>query len=139
MKFGEKVRKLRKTRGLTQVEMAQVLGISLRTLQYYETGKLYPRKRDSIMKLADYFGVKASDLISAEDMYSLEGVEDAIGAKRDVELLISEITSLFAGGSLSDSDKEYVMAALNHAYWESKSYNKRYAPKRLFRDDDDEE
>lgn len=48
------------------------------------------------------------------------------GAKsaRDVNELVSEVTALFAGGTLDENAKEGVMAAINRAYWDAKEKNK---------------
>ena len=45
MTFGEKLHKLRDSQKLTQTQMAELLGVSLRTYQYYEAGRMYPRTR----------------------------------------------------------------------------------------------
>ena len=42
MNFGEKVSQLRKQNGLTQRQLADALGVSLRTITNYETGGRYP-------------------------------------------------------------------------------------------------
>ena len=49
---------------------------------------------------------------------------------RDVDQIVSEVAALFAGGELSDEQKEGVMAALNRAYWDAKETNKKYTPKK---------
>ena len=54
----------------------------------------------------------------------------ARGAKQ-AEQLISEVHGLFAGGELSEADKDGVMKALQQAYWECKEENvQKYTPKK---------
>lgn len=53
MKFGEKVRDLRKKHSLTQDELAQCLGINKRTIIGWERDGRYPR---SIEMLDEYYG-----------------------------------------------------------------------------------
>ena len=61
MKF-ENIRSLRIDKGLTQKEVAQLLGISQNTYSQYEIGVLnYPV--DAIVKLADYYGVSTDYLL----------------------------------------------------------------------------
>ena len=61
MKF-ENIRSLRIDNGLTQKQVAQILGISQNTYSQYEVGVLnYPV--DAIMKLADYYGVSTDYLL----------------------------------------------------------------------------
>ena len=40
--FSERLKQLRKERGLTQPEMAELLGLKLRAYQYYESGDHEP-------------------------------------------------------------------------------------------------
>ena len=44
MNFGEKVRELREAKGLSQVELGRLIGVSYRTVQSYEAGKSYPKQ-----------------------------------------------------------------------------------------------
>ena len=61
MKF-ENIRSLRIDNGLTQKQVAQMLGISQNTYSQYEVGILnYPV--DAIVKLADYYGVSTDYLL----------------------------------------------------------------------------
>ena len=61
MKF-ENIRSLRIDKGLTQKQVAEVLGISQNTYSQYEIGVLnYPV--DALMKLADLYGVSVDYLL----------------------------------------------------------------------------
>ena len=42
MSFGQRLIALRKARGLTQVQLAQVAGVTQRAISYYETGGGFP-------------------------------------------------------------------------------------------------
>lgn len=57
MTFGEKVKSLRKKHGLSQPELAQAIGVSVRTIASYEAGRSYPKVRDMYDRLARVFGV----------------------------------------------------------------------------------
>ena len=46
---------------------------------------------------------------------------------------VNTITGLFAGGELSEEDRDEVAKAIQDAYWYAKERNKKYAPFR-FRD-----
>ena len=45
MTFGEKLRRARREKGLTQAELANQAGLGLRTIIAYEKGETYPQKR----------------------------------------------------------------------------------------------
>lgn len=60
--IGDKIRDLRKNRGLTQEQLAKLLGVSKQMIGKWETGKSNP-KIQSINKLAQALDVYASALI----------------------------------------------------------------------------
>lgn len=43
---------------------------------------------------------------------------------------MAELSGMFAGGELSDADKDAVMIALQKAYFDCKEDNKKYTPKK---------
>ena len=57
MKFGEKLHNLRKQAGLTQAELAKILGVHPRTVIGYERDGRYPKDNNAYKKLADTFHV----------------------------------------------------------------------------------
>ena len=57
MRFGEKVRDLRKKHSLTQDELAKCLGVSKRTIISWERDGRYPRNVEILEKMADIFHV----------------------------------------------------------------------------------
>ena len=57
MRFGEKVRDLRKKNSLTQDELAKCLGVSKRTIIGWERDGRYPRNVEILEKMADIFHV----------------------------------------------------------------------------------
>jgi len=129
MKFGDKLRDLRKEKGLTQTELGKEIGVSLRTIISYETGKSYPKKREIYSKLAKYFNIDINFLLTEDEIFITEAKEKygSRGAKQAAEL-VAEIGGLFAGGELSESDKDAIMRSLQQAYWDAKEDNKKYTP-----------
>lgn len=55
--FGKVLRELRKREGLSQAELAEILGISKSTVGMYEQSKRSPRSDELLMRIAGYFGV----------------------------------------------------------------------------------
>ena len=58
-------------------------------------------------------------------------------SRREVQELLSELGGLFAGGELSQEDKDQVMLAINDLYWVAKERNRKYIP-RKYRSEDKE-
>lgn len=74
MEMGERLKILRKEKGVTQEEVGKVIGVQKATIMKYEKGIIENVKIDSISKLAEYFNVRPSYLMCMED----EEVENKI-------------------------------------------------------------
>ena len=130
MKFSERLKQFREEKNLTQKELGKIAGITERQIQNYEAGVARPRIT-AAEKLAKAFGCSVESLLGYEGMLIADAAERG-GSKsaKDVDELISDVSSLFAGGELSDEDKDALMAALSNAYFKSKEINKKYTPKK---------
>lgn len=129
MKFNERLKKMREEKGLTQVQLANLSGISSRMIQKYECGVSRPRY-DAAEKLANALNVSVSELLGEGGILVAQAAEQygARGAKQ-AEALVSEVTGLFAGGELADEDMDVMMKAIQDAYWIAKEKNKKYTRK----------
>jgi len=65
MKFEENLVKLRKSKGLSQEELAEKLNVSRQTVYKWETGQSYP-ELDRLMLIAKLFGRSIDDLVNKE-------------------------------------------------------------------------
>lgn len=92
MTFGEKLRRARKEKGLTQAELANQAGLGLRTIIAYEKGETYPQKRATYQTLADILGVQANDLHNEETANSAAPLSRAQweNAKQQYEELLPD-------------------------------------------------
>lgn len=135
MKFGEKLRKYRTEKGLTQAELAKKAGLGLNTISNYESGKTYPQNREVYTTLANILGVNPDHLHNENDDFITDATAKygSRGAKQAQELL-EEITGLFAGGEMAEEDKDVMMKAIQDAYWIAKEKNKKYTPKKYLSD-----
>lgn len=130
MAFKERLKEKRKEAGLSQAELATRVGVTSRTIQNYELGTRKPQNVEVVQKLADVLNTTTDYLLGNADRQILAAyVRGGSKAARDVEVLVSEISGLFAGGELDEEEKDAVMAALTRAYWDAKEDNKKYAPK----------
>lgn len=130
MAFKERLKEKRKEAGLSQAELAALVGVTSRTIQNYELGTRKPQNVEVVQKLADVLNTTTDYLLGNADRQILAAyVRGGSKAARDVEELVSEISGLFAGGELDEEEKDAVMAALTRAYWDAKEDNKKYAPK----------
>lgn len=131
MKFAEKLKKLRSESQLMQREVAQAIGVTLRTYVSYEQEGRYPRDRTIYTKLAQTFGCDVNYLLTEDEEFVSEAAEKyGRRGKQQAEALVAELSGMFAGGELSEQDKDAVMAALQRAYFDCKLDNQKYASKK---------
>ena len=123
--FGDKLKKLRKSKRLTQGELASFLGISASAVGMYEQNRRSPSISD-VTAIADFFSV-TTDYLLEEDK-----------KERDVSELIAELKNrllcadglMFKGEALTDkelkqlSDAIEVSAAVVHSQKERQSDEK---------------
>jgi len=64
--FSERLKELRKAKGLSQKSLGEVIGLSERGIQNYELETNKPTS-DTIIKLADYFDVSTDYLLGCSD------------------------------------------------------------------------
>lgn len=66
MKYYERIKQLRKDFKVTQVQLAELLNVSLRNFQYIESGK-QNLNQDQLIAIADYFDVSLDYLVGRSD------------------------------------------------------------------------
>ena len=70
MEFNEKLQELRKSRSLTQEELAEALFVSRTAISKWEQGRGYP-SLDSLKEISRFFSVSIDDLICSEEIISV--------------------------------------------------------------------
>ena len=86
MEFNEKLQELRKNKGLTQEELAEVLFVSRTAVSKWESGRGYP-SIDSLKEIANYFSVTIDELLSGEKIISIAEKENKSNIQRICDLL----------------------------------------------------
>lgn len=126
MTFSEKIRSSREMLEITQGELAELVGVSRRTIVAYEAGEATARK-STIAKLAKALKVSTKFLSDdncddpladiEQDPYVEQARElyGSVGA-RDMEALLRDNAALFAGGELSQEQKDVFFEAVMKAY-----------------------
>ncbi len=141
MTFAEKLLKARLSKNLSQIELAQKVGINPRTIYTYEQTGVFPR-RAVLERLAAALDVTAAYLVDdeatdvqknlAQEIF-IAGARSQYGSQgaRDAQRIISEASALFAGGELDEESKDLFFQSLTNVYFTSKEEARRkFAPKR---------
>jgi len=135
MTFSDKIKRAREVAQLTQNELAQEVGVSQRTIASYESGGAKAR-RSTTEKLARALKVSIKYLTDDDCIDPLADIEkdgyieqarEMYGAKgvRDMEDLLRDNAALFAGGTLSQEQKDAFFEAVMKAYITCKEESKR--------------
>ena len=70
MEFSEKLQELRKSRSMTQEELAESLFVSRTAISKWESGRGYP-SIDSLKQISRFFSVTIDDLICSDEMITV--------------------------------------------------------------------
>lgn len=70
MEFGEKLKQLRKKKGLTQDELAEALYVSRTAISKWESGRGFPNI-ESLRELSGFFAVTVDELLSGDELMTL--------------------------------------------------------------------
>ena len=88
MEFNEKLQELRKSRSLTQEQLAKELYVSRTAISKWESGRGYP-SIDSLKEISKFFSIKIDDLICSDEII--------VVAEREKEDFASKYISLICG------------------------------------------
>ncbi len=70
MEFNEKLQELRKNKGLTQEELAEILFVSRTAISKWESGRGYPNI-ESLKAIAKLFSITVDELLSGEELLNI--------------------------------------------------------------------
>lgn len=124
---GEKIKDRRITMNMTQKDLADCVGTTVRTISSYEAAGSKPRGLN-LRKLCTVLNVSESYLLNDEIEDPTYGIEEApyiesarttYGKKgaMDVEKLLTQTKAMFAGGDVPEEDKELFFQAVTEAYF----------------------
>ncbi len=128
--FAEKVKTARSELGMTQGELGEAVGVSLRTILDYEKGKKKPRQ-STLLKLAGALKVSSrfltddschDPLMDIDRDGYIEEARQRYGSAgvQDMKALLDANSAFFAGGSISQEQKDAFFEAVMTAYVMSK-------------------
>lgn len=130
MNFSDKVKLSREIQKMTQHELAEAVGVSQRTIASYESGGASAR-RSTLEKLAHALKVSVKFLSDDSCENPIEDIEkdtyyrqarSIYGSKgaNEMQRLLQENAALFAGGDISQEQKDAFFEAVMRAYVISK-------------------
>lgn len=98
MNLGEKIVEMRKSKNLSQEQLAEKLDISRQTISNWENGKFYP-DIDSLVKLSKCFNISLDDLLNydAKVLDHLKDSTDIVKSNKNIlyAILLNIILVIF--------------------------------------------
>ena len=139
--LGKRLKMLRESNNLTQIELGKILGVGNVTLSQYEKGDRNP-DYDTLLRIADYFNVSTDYLLGKTDLKNYSDYHPVLTAKderdiqKELEKMMADLDSgqsgpAFYGGNmdLSEYDREVLKGSLEQALRIIKLKNKEtYTP-----------
>jgi transcriptional regulator with XRE-family HTH domain len=135
--YGDKIRAARAAKNMSQGTLSELTGLTTRAIRYYENNQRVP-SADVIKKMADALGLttnyfmddtafqeeleRETFLAEAKDKYGSRG-------KAQAKRITEEARALYAGGELSEADKQGFMEEMMEIFMISKEEAKKYTPK----------
>jgi len=118
--FADKLRSLRKEKGLTQTALSKILGVSPSTIGMYEQGRREPDSK-MLIKTAEFFDVPAGYLIGNEDSFRTQNIEEI----KDlfIKMLRKKQPLFFEGRELNDEEVEQIITLLQEGLLEAVKNN----------------
>ena len=95
MEFSEKLQELRKSRSMTQEELAESLFVSRTAISKWESGRGYP-SIDSLKEISRFFSVTIDDLICSDEMITVAENDKKEFVSKYVSLICSVMDILLA-------------------------------------------
>lgn len=86
MEFNEKLVQLRKSRNMTQDELAEALYVSRAAVSKWESGRGLP-SIDSLKDIAKFFSVSIDELLSGEKLLSLAETENSSNTRKICDII----------------------------------------------------
>lgn len=137
MRYGDRLKKLRESKKLSQQQLAEKLNINRSTYARYELNQTQP-DYETLQRLADFYDVSTD--------YILTGINTKLTEKdeRDVAKRMEKIKQdlaadgglSFYGEPLSEEAKESLLEAMEYAVRTAQRINKKYIPKKYRKDND---
>ncbi|MEG1256855.1 helix-turn-helix transcriptional regulator [Clostridium sp.] len=107
MTFGERLKELRESKGLTQEQISEVINVTRPTIAGYETKGKQP-DYDKLKTLADYFNVSVDYLLGHSDTRTPQIKEEPKKFSTKVETIAAHLDDKNLTDDKIDKIKDYI-------------------------------
>ena len=136
MTFGEKVRELRIKNGYSQDELAEMTGVTKRTVRNWETGGKYPRNQALYAALASALGCNEEYLRGEQELFVTRAAEKyGTRGQLQAQAVLHSTRAMFAGGDPSPEDTDMIGKHFMEMFWEAKENAKKFTPRKYMNEE----
>lgn len=89
--FSERIRELRKSKNISQVELGKHIGVTKQSISNWENDNIQP-SIEMLLKLAEYFSVSTDYILGVNDKKILDVSKLTDDEVAHIRLIISDIT-----------------------------------------------
>lgn len=115
--FPERLKEIRKSKRMSQRELAQALSVSQQTIGSWEVGRSEPNT-ELLQKIATYFSVSVDYLLGGKDTNRAPKWASNDDVLELQDYLDSNVNMAFRGVTLNKEQKERVDQILTQVFWE---------------------
>lgn len=133
--MGNRIRELRRAKGLTMKQLGEELGVAESTISHYETGRRQ-LDNETLLKLGEFFGVSVGYILGVEEPRPpILNARDERDIAKTLETLMEQLDGsgdlMFDGDPLSDEARDRIRSAMKLGLEAAKVKNKeRFTPKK---------
>ena len=138
MSIGENIKKWRELRNLKQSELAELLGVSDKTVSSWEINRTEP-KMGMVEKISAALNCKKTDIIGLDDDNITNDFKLSARDERDIsrrlEKTLDDLENqqdalMFDGAPMDDQTRELLKASLENSIRIAKNNAKKFTPKK---------
>lgn len=112
MAFGEKLYSLRTQEKISQIQLAEILGVSRQTVSKWETGSMLP-EIDKLIKISDQFHVSTDYLLRETKPEKLSANLDRLilkflGSAQDMDAISKELVEVMRDGVIDEEERKQI-------------------------------
>lgn len=144
MSIGENIKKWRELRNLKQSELAELLGVSDKTVSSWEINRTEP-KMGMVEKISAALNCKKTDIIGLDDDNITNDFKLSARDERDIsrrleknldDLENQQDALMFDGAPMDDQTRELLKASLENSIRIAKINAKKFTPKKYLHTDE---
>lgn len=112
MTFGEKLYSLRTQAKISQIQLAEILGVSRQTVSKWETGSMLP-EIDKLIRISDQFHVSTDYLLRDSKPEKVSANLDRLvlkflGSAQDMDVISKELVEVMRDGVIDEGEGEQI-------------------------------